>query len=113
MPTAGQQEKETVPLLTLAVTPADDHVVVRVSGEADLSTRPQLVRGLQQAAAAGDPVVVDLASVRFFDSSCLGALGCFSADLAARGRTVRLTGVPRRTLRLIDLAGLTDLLPAA
>jgi anti-anti-sigma factor len=95
-----------VPLLTVAVTPAPERVVVRLAGEADLSTRPLLDEGLRDAAAAGDPVEVDLGDVRFFDSSCLGALGSFSAHLRAGGRTCRLVAVPPRTRRLIDLTGL-------
>jgi anti-sigma B factor antagonist len=102
-----------LPLLTVAVAPAADRVVVRLAGEADLSTRPLLDQGLHDAATAGDPVEVDLGEVRFFDSSCLGALGSFSARQSASGRSVRLVGVPPRTRRLIDLAGLADLLAVA
>ena len=101
-----------MPLLTVAVATAADRVVVRLSGEADLSTRPLLLRGLDDAAAAGDPVEVDLGGVRFFDSSCLGALGSFRARLGADGGTCRLVDVPARTRRLIELAGLGDLLAA-
>jgi anti-anti-sigma regulatory factor len=36
----------------------------------------------------------------------------FSADLAASGRSLRLVEVPPRTRRLIQLAGLGDLLAA-
>jgi anti-sigma B factor antagonist len=99
-----------VPLLTVAVAPAADRVVVRLAGEADLSTRSVLDQGLHEAAAAGDPVEVDLGDVTFFDSSCLGTLGAFTARLGASGRTCRLVGVPPRTQRIIDLAGLGDLL---
>jgi anti-anti-sigma factor len=95
-----------VPLLTVAVAAAADRVVVRLSGEADLSTRPLLDRGLADAAATGDPVEVDLGRVRFCDSSCLGALGAFTTRLRAGGRTCRLVAVPPRTRRLIDLTGL-------
>jgi anti-anti-sigma factor len=101
-----------VPLLTVAVAPSPDRVVVRLEGEADLSTRPLLDRGLSEAAAAGDPVEVDLGGVRFFDSSCLGVLGAFSARLGASGRTCRLVAVPPRTRRLIGLTGLDELLAA-
>jgi len=99
-----------VPLLTVSVAPAADRVVVRLAGEADLSTRPLLDQGLADAAAEGDPIEVDLGAVRFFDASCLGALGVFRARLSASGRTCRLVGVPPRTRRIIDLAGLGDLL---
>jgi anti-sigma B factor antagonist len=99
-----------VPLLTVAVAPVADRVVVHLAGEADLSTQALLDQGLQDAAAAGDPIEVDLGDVRFFDSSCLGTLGSFSARLSESGRTCRLVGVPPRTRRIIDLAGLGDLL---
>jgi anti-anti-sigma factor len=102
-----------VPLLTVDVAPVADRVVVRLAGEADLSTRLLLDQGLRDAAAAGDPVEVDLGAVRFFDSSCLGALGTFCARQDAAGRSCRLVGVPARTRRLIDLAGLGDLLAVA
>jgi anti-anti-sigma factor len=99
-----------VPLLTVAVAPAADRVVVRLAGEADLSTRPLLARGLEDAAASGDPVEVDLGEVRFFDSSCLGALHSFSDRQSAGGRSCRLVAVPPRTRRLLELTGLGALL---
>lgn len=102
-----------MPLLTVVIAPTADRVVVRLAGEADLSTRAVLAQGLQDAADAGDPVEVDLRAVRFCDSSCLGTLGTFSTRLGASGRSCRLVGVPPRTRRIIDLAGLGDVLATA
>jgi anti-anti-sigma factor len=100
-----------VQLLTVTVSvAATDAVVVRLSGEADLSTASQLSRELRSAAAAGHPVEVDLAGVRFFDSSCLGALSAFGTGLRASGRSCRFVGVPPRTRRLLELTGRADLL---
>jgi anti-anti-sigma factor len=98
--------------LTVTVAPAPDRVVVRLRGEADLSSRGALTEGLWGAAGIGDPVEVDLAEVRFCDSSCFGALSAFRSDLDAAGRTCRLVGVPPRTRRLLRLAGREDLLTA-
>jgi anti-anti-sigma factor len=96
--------------VTVSVPAATDAVVVRLSGEADISTAPQLDRDLRTAAAAGLPVQIDLTDVQFADSSCLTALSAFTADLRATGRSCRLVGVSRRTRRLFELTGRTDLL---
>jgi anti-anti-sigma factor len=101
-----------VPLLTVTVSVAatTDAVVVRLRGEADISTAAQLNRDLRTAAAAGLPVEVDLADVEFADSSCLTALSAFTSELRAAGRSCRLVGVSRRTRRLLELTDRLDLL---
>jgi anti-anti-sigma factor len=102
-----------VPQLTVAVAPRADRVVVSLTGEADLSSRSELALRLTDAARAGDPVELDLAGVRFFDSSCIGTIGRFSRSQRSAGRHCRLVGVPPRTRRLIELVGLTDQLDVA
>jgi anti-anti-sigma factor len=99
-----------VELLTVAVEPGTDRVVVHLRGEADLSVLPLLTAGLRDAAAAGDPVEVDLSGVGFFDCSCLSALSRFRAAQFAAGRGCRLVSVPPSVLRLLALAGREDLL---
>lgn len=100
-----------MPLLTVALVPAPDQVVLRVTGEADLSTAPLLVDALAQAGVLGTrQVVVDVAGVRFWDLSGLYALTGFTADLAAFGRSCRVVGAPAVTRRLIELASLGDAL---
>ena len=89
---------------------APDSVVVRLIGEADLSTTPQLDRVLRSAAAAAGDVEIDLADVRFYDSASLGALSAFDSAQRAAGRRCRFVGVPPRTRRLLELTGRTDLL---
>ena len=69
-----------MPHLQTAVVPAPGQVVVRLTGEADVSTTPRLTSALQQAAAVGHgAVVVDVAGVRFRDCSGLQALAAFPA----------------------------------
>ena len=98
-----------MPLLNVALVPAPDQVVVRLTGEADLSSAPQLSDALAQAGALGTrQVVVDLAAVRFWDLSGLYALIEFTADLAAEGRSCRIVAAPAPTRRLITLASLGD-----
>jgi len=95
-----------VPLLNVALVPAPDLVVVRLTGESDLSTAGQLTDALTQAAGLGtDAVVVDVAAVRFWDCSGLHALADFTADLATAGRQCRIVGATAATRRLVVLAG--------
>jgi anti-anti-sigma factor len=95
-----------VPLLNVALVPAPDLVVVRLTGESDLSTAAQLVDALGQAAGLGtDSVVVDVAAVRFWDCSGLHALADFTADLGRAGRSCRIVGASAATRRLVVLAG--------
>jgi anti-anti-sigma factor len=96
-----------VPLLNVALVPAPDQVVVRLTGEADLSSAPLLVDALRRAGRLGTrQVVVDVAAVRFWDLSGLYALTEFTADLAAERRSCRIVGAPAATRRLIALANL-------
>jgi anti-anti-sigma factor len=96
-----------VPLLNVALVPAPDQVVVRLTGEADLSSAPQLTDALAQAGGlATRQVVVDVSGVRFWDLSGLYALTEFTAELAAEDRSCRIVGAPAATRRLIGLASL-------
>jgi anti-anti-sigma factor len=94
-----------VPQLNVALVPAPDQVVVRLTGEADLSTETLLADALTQAAGLGtDSVVVDVASARFWDCSGLHVLAAFTTDLARAGRRCRIVGATAATRRLVVLA---------
>lgn len=98
-----------MPQLNVALVPAPDQVVVRLVGDADLASVPLLSDALRQAAGLGTAqVVVDVATVRFWDASCLSTLAEFTAELAASGRACRLTGALAGTRRLITVAALGD-----
>jgi anti-anti-sigma factor len=100
-----------VPLLNVALVPAPDRVVVRLTGDVDLSCRPLLVEGLARAARlAVRHVLVDVAAARFWDCSGLRVLSEFTADLAEADRACRVVGAPAITRRLVSVAGLDDLL---
>jgi anti-anti-sigma factor len=95
--------------LHVALVPAPDQVVVRVSGDADASTVARLSDALEEAAGLGTRrVVVDVAGARFWDCSGLQALVVFTAALAPAGRQCRVVGAPATTRRLVRAAGLAD-----
>jgi anti-anti-sigma factor len=98
-----------MPQLNVVLVPAPDQVVVRVTGEADLSTSHLVSDALAQAAGLGTrQVVVDVAAARFWDCSGLHVLTAFTAELAAAGRSCRIVGAPASTRRLIELADAAD-----
>ncbi|WP_158550743.1 STAS domain-containing protein [Geodermatophilus sp. TF02-6] len=98
-----------VPHLHIALVPAPDQVVVRVTGDADTTTVARLTGALREAAGLGTgPVVVDVAGARFCDCSGLHALTVFTAALAPAGRRCRVVGAPAATRHLIRTAGLAD-----
>lgn len=95
------------PLLT-ALVPAPGRVVVRLTGDADVSTSAQLADVLTDAAALGVPsIVVDVAGARFWDVSGLHVLAAFTAALAPSGRQCRVVGANASTRRLVALADFT------
>jgi anti-anti-sigma factor len=95
-------------LLTVALVPAPGRIVVRLTGETDLSTAPLLGRELTTAAAAGTAtVIVDVSNVRFWDCSGLHALADLTAELAGTGRQCRIVGAGPATRRLIAMADFT------
>ena len=93
-----------MPLLNVALVPAPDQVVVRLTGEADLSSAPQLGDALAQAGGlCTRQVVVDVAGVRFWDLSGLYALTLFTADLAVDGRGVSTQAATGAVLEQLEL----------
>src|SRR3954470_3680296 len=110
-PTRRTPLGDLVPLLNVALVPAPDQVVVRLTGDADLSTVPLLSDALSQAAGLGTrDLVVDVAAARFWDSSALRALATVSAELCGAGRGCRIVGAGPTTRRLIRAADLTEVL---
>lgn len=100
--------RSTVPPLLTALVPAPERAVVRLTGDADVSTSPLVAEALTDAAALGVPlIVVDVAAVRFWDVSGLHVLAAFTAALASSGRQCRLVGADATTRRLVALADFT------
>ena len=97
-----------MPQLHAALVPAPDQVVVRLVGDADLSTAATVAQALTEAAGMGTrQVVVDVAGARFWDCSSLHALAGFTRELSAADRACRIVGALPATRRLIGMANLT------
>jgi anti-anti-sigma factor len=100
-----------VPLLSATLVPGPHQVVVRFTGEVDLSTAGQVRDALRRAAEPGCArVVVDVAQATFWDCSGLHELATFTEELAQAGRQCRIVRATPATRRLIGLANFAPLL---
>jgi anti-sigma B factor antagonist len=84
----------------------DETAVLMLSGEADLWSAPELKRTLYDMLAQERRLVIDLAGVRFMDSTALGVLVAIERRLAGDERLALADPSPE-VLRLFELTGLT------
>jgi anti-sigma B factor antagonist len=100
------------PQLTFTVHPNGHGVILRVGGEVDLSTSPQLhakLVDLVEVGGAGS-VVVDLTPVAFMDSTGLSVLLAAHKRARADGGSVRLVCPEGPVLRVLRLTGVDKVL---
>ncbi|WP_030723031.1 STAS domain-containing protein [Streptomyces sp. NRRL F-2580] len=90
-----------------------DLALAHVAGELDIATAPRLrTQALALIEQGHRHLILDLGAVTFCDSSGFNALvGIFRCAKTADG-TLVLAAVPDRLARLLDLTGLSALLPA-
>jgi anti-sigma B factor antagonist len=92
---------------------APGEVRLRVSGEIDLATAPSLLDSVLCAGLtydAGHKVVIDLAEVRFIDSSGLAALVEADRWLGNQEQMLVIASPPEQVVRLFELTGLDQIL---
>ncbi|MEV1074966.1 STAS domain-containing protein [Micromonospora parva] len=93
-------------LLTIETTRlAAGHVRLRLTGELDYDTAPELIAAAAEL-RSGVPVLVDLTGVTLCDSSGLSALLVVHRAAGA----IQLTGVSQQLQRMLDRTGLSELL---
>jgi anti-sigma B factor antagonist len=90
-----------------------DATVIGVRGDLDSDSAPELRVLLAREFQQGNAVVIDLAECPFLDSVGIGVLvfGWKTADVD--GAPFHLRNVGRYAQRVLDLVGLSDLIPVA
>ena len=89
------------------------HAVVAVSGELDLSTASELSRSLAEVLDhRPDDITLDLAGLRFIDSSGLALLARTTKTLRDHQGTLRLVHPTPPVRRVLEIVGLDVLLVA-
>ena len=97
---------------TVEITHHDIHdgvVRLAVAGEIDLATADQLRDAIAQAAAGSrTEVIVDLAEVRFCDSTGIGAIVQARNAAASEGATVQVINPRGPVYRVLEVTGMLD-----
>ncbi|MGQ7296892.1 STAS domain-containing protein [Quadrisphaera sp. KR29] len=106
----------TVSSLTGDLRATGDVVVVRVAGDLDIRTAPELREALRsllrpQSAAGAQHVVVDLRPVTFMDSYALGVLVQGYKLSRAHRRTFELVSTGARVATLFRVTGMHHVMP--
>ena len=99
--------------MTLESVPLGITVTARgwaLSGEIDANGAPALDSAFETMPATMQPVVIDMGDVSFIDSSGLRVLARLLQRTRETQRRLILTRTPSRVTRLIEIAGMTDLI---
>jgi anti-anti-sigma factor len=93
----------------LSLTHAPFGLLVRVVGEIDMATAPELGEAIGSAADRTRRIVVDLTEVSFLDSSALNTLvGCQRAATARQIQLCVVSPADRAVRRVFEIAHLTE-----
>ena len=89
------------------------HICIRLSGELDHHSAKGLLRRLDQEIEKALPtqLTLDLSGVTFMDSSGIAVILKTDRLLRQTGGALALCGVPRQVRRVLDVAGLTNIVP--
>lgn len=108
----GSSQEPGTTLFDMSVEQAGARTIVTLKGELDNYTAVRLREGFALLAdLGGRHVVVDLAGVRFIDSSGLSALVTSLRHVRDEGGLVSLRSMTRQLLKLFEITGLTKLFP--
>ncbi|MDG4809809.1 STAS domain-containing protein [Micromonospora sp. WMMD1120] len=88
-----------------------DGAALRLAGELDLSTAPELSAAIDRLFDAGETrVLLDLTDLTFCDSTGMAVFVRGDNRASADGGWLRLTGVHGRVERVLRVTGLADVL---
>jgi len=86
-----------------------DHVVLTVAGDVDLAAHTRFQNGVDQAWDGTADLVVDCSRITFLDSMGLRVLVHAMQRATANGRGITLRSPSQPVLRVLELAGITEL----
>ena len=87
----------------------DGHAVLHLHGEVDYETAPDLDAALRSVEALGVPrIVLDMAGLKFIDTSGLNRLVVALKRQREAGGDVILRSPGHQTLRVLEIVGLTQ-----
>ena len=87
-----------------------DRMVVKVCGEVDLATSPQLSEALQKAIDESLDVAVDLSATTLIDSTGISVLLASFKGLREKGGNLWVSAASPPARKIFEIAGLVDIL---
>ncbi|ESU31534.1 anti-sigma B factor antagonist [Bacillus sp. 17376] len=97
--------------ISIDVKETESKLAVKVSGEIDAYTAPQLREKLfPLSEKEGINMVVDLSEVNYMDSTGLGVFVGVFKNVRAHEGEFKIVGVSERLQRLFEITGLTDII---
>lgn len=92
------------------ISTSEKDITLKVEGEIDVFTAPQLREKLMPLCQHGSRIHLDLSKVNYIDSTGLGVLvGAYKAQRASNGRLI-LTGMNDRIMRLFRITNLHEII---
>jgi len=95
------------------MTKAGDVVVLKVSGEMDAHTAPQLDKALKEAASQGTRLILDVAQMSYIATAALGVLMANHNALKSRGGKIVIAGMQEKIKKVFDTMGFSKVFPLA
>lgn len=93
--------------------PEDDYAIIRIAGEIDISTAPQLRELLRELTEKGRfRIVLDLGRTTFLDSTALGVVVGGFKRVRTRKGSLSVVMTEERLLRIFRITGLVKVFPA-
>lgn len=101
-----------IPQFKLSVCVDNGAAVVNVRGELDISSAPEFKRLLTELIDGGtDVITIDVAEMQFIDSNGIHALVTSVARAREHGGTIQLRSPQPNTQKVLEIVGLTEVLP--
>ncbi|MFF3020167.1 STAS domain-containing protein [Streptomyces sp. NPDC057939] len=91
------------------VCPTRERTIIRVVGELDLDTRPQVTHATSTLNLTGRTLVMDLTRMTFIDSTGLTMLILLRRRAHAEGWQLQLHNAPAQALHVLDLTGTREI----
>lgn len=99
----------SAPAFELRSSHASDILIVEAVGEIDMATAPRLAEAVDGTTDTTRRVIVNLAEVKFLDSSALNTLVHCRRELNERGVSFRVVAPTERVVqRVFEIAHLSD-----
>jgi anti-sigma B factor antagonist len=102
----------SIPQFNLSTDGHAGRTVLHVSGELDISTAPEFKRRLAELIDGSAGVItIDMADLEFIDSNGIHALVTSFKLAQEHGGTIELRSLQPSTYKVLEIVGLTEVIP--